>query len=815
MEVDKALRWMIKHNLQNPTHPKTYADVARKLKRRYTVEQIKERDDFLKEVVVEGFDVKIKKWDLHSTIGLNWLNDEVINFYRELLLERENASPQNIYIHNTFFMTKLLQGGYDHNNVKKWLKRKNVDLFSLRLLLIPMNLNGGHWTLATIDVPNGTITYYDSMGGSEDEALENLKRYVADEHLAHKKKPLPEEYKIRIVNTGRNVPQQNNCSDCGVFMCQFMNYLATNDAFNFGQRDMPHLRLKMVLEILNKRLFDFPDAALTGGRGDKHKSKKQLEEKKKRKQLEESGEKALEVKKPEEKKKRDEKKKPALLEEKKPEEKKAPAAPSSAQYVWPMQQIDGKLDDATDSDAADYLLHDVRGNGNCFHYAFLRASKAKNIEPGKSKLPEEFDPTKKVLLKSGKIKPHDTSMRALKKDFKKLFENEKVTQCKAFQDMFSLVDINRKQFERNLTKNKEQIEYTPGLHDALFQCLYNVKLRVYYESVGWVGSFADANPHAADVINLFYEPETKETSGHYMWLEPLQGKLSGGVKDVQLKNLGFDAAWFGSIATTTLANHRKRLEVLATAMPDADLVKDIDRIVAFVEKRYQAPFNVYSTLRKVLRQLAPHSSAYELIRSKPTGYTKKQPKLLQRKKNANEKKLWMEWPTIDRSTAKLYKKVKEGNGTDEDLEDLLRLGLYVYNDPRRNDYHNMKMGRGSDKSINFCDLKRRMFVFNEYKTAKFYNTQEIPISDRLVKIIRWHQKRFKYEYLVAPTALTTSQFTDRMKATTKRRLGKEIGSRMLRKIFLTFKLEDPIKKMMVRARKMGHNFSESLQYIRV
>lgn len=790
MEVDKTLRWMIKHNLQNPTHPKTYTDVARRLKGRYTVEQIKVRDDFLKEVVVEGFGVKMKKWDLHSTIGLNWLNDEVINFYRELLLERENASPQNIYIHNTFFMTKLLQGGYNYENVKKWLKRKKVDLFSLRLLLIPMNLNGGHWTLATIDVPNGTITYYDSMGGSEDDALESLKRYVADEHLAHKKRPLPEGYKIRIVNTGRNVPQQNNCSDCGVFMCQFMNYLATNDAFNFGQRDMPRLRLKMVLEILNKRLFDFPDSAkksMTGGRGDKHKS----EEKKKRKQLddEKSG-------------------------EKKPEGKKARAAQLSAQYVWPMQQIDGKLDDATDRDAADYLLHDVRGNGNCFHYAFLRASRAKNIEPGKSKLPEGFDPTKKDLLKSGKIKPHDTSMRALKKDFKKLFENEKVKQCKAFQDMLPVVDINRKQFERNLTKNKEQIEYTPGLHDALFKCLYNVKLRVYYEGVGWVGSFAEANPNAADVINLFYEPETKETSGHYMWLEPLKDKLSGGVKDVRLKNLGFDAAWFGSIASTTLANHRKRLEVLATAMPDAYLVEDIDRIVAYVEKRYRAPFNVYSTLRKVLRQLAPDSSAYELIRKKPTGY-KKEPKLLQRRKNANEKKLWMEWPTIDRATAKLYKKVKEGTGSDEDLEDLLRLGLYVYNDPRRNDYHNMKMGFGSDKTINYCDLKRRMFVFHEYKTAKFYKTQEIPISDRLVKIIRWHQKRFKYEYLMAPTALTTSQFTDRMKATTKRRLGKEIGSRMLRKIFLTFKLEDPIKKMMVRARKMGHNFSESLQYIRV
>ena len=101
------------------------------------------------------------------------------------------------------------------------------------------------------------------MSRYEDDAtkiaamLEDLKRYVADEHLAHKKKPLSEEYKIRIVNTGQIIPQQKNGSDCGVFLCQFMNYLATNDAFNFGQRHMRQLRFKMVVEILNKRLFDW------------------------------------------------------------------------------------------------------------------------------------------------------------------------------------------------------------------------------------------------------------------------------------------------------------------------------------------------------------------------------------------------------------------------------------------------------------------------------------------------------------------------------------------------------------------------------
>ena len=182
----------------------------------------------------------------------------------------------------------------------------------------------------------------------------------------------------------------------------------------------------------------------------------------------------------------------------------------------------------------------------------------------------------------------------------------------------------------------------------------------------------------------------------------------------------------------------------------------------------------------------------------------------------NEKKLWIEWSKIDRTTAKLYDDVKKGKATeDHNLQDLLMLGLYVYNHPRRNDYHNMKMGTGSDQNMNYCDLKKGMFVFNEYKTAKWYKTQEIPISKRLQKIIHLHQKRFNYDFLVAPVELSTSQFTDLMKVTTKRMLGKPLGSRMLRKIYITFTTKKPLEEMMKRAKEMGHNWKQSLRYIRV
>ena len=487
--------------------------------------------------------------------------------------------------------------------------------------------------------------------------------------------------------------------------------------------------------------------------------------------------------------------------------------------VWPLNEVHGTLEDSTSMDSADYMLHNVRGDGNCFYYALLRASKAKNVEPGKSKWDDTvgFSATEEQLLKNREIKPPRKAMRALKKDFKKLFENEKVKKCATFQENVSNAAVDKKEFQKNLVQNKCYIQYIPGIHDVLFHCLYGIKLRVYNGGVGaWDGRYQDEDPRAVDVVNLYFFPETEEEDGHYMWLEPVTTLQGGEDDDIQLKDLVFDSTWFGAVADTTLANHRKRLEILQHAMPDAYLVKDIDQIVAYIEKRYKAPFNVYSTLRKVLRKVAPTSAANQLIRKKPTRSSRNN-KQLMRQRSPNEKKLWVEWPTIDRVTAKLYKKVKQKQGTDEDYHDLLLLGLYVYNDPRRNDYHNMKMGAGSGGGThqNYCDLKNRVFIFHEYKTAKFYKTQRIPISDRLVKIIRWYHDRFGYDYLVAPTPLTTSQFTDRMKATTKRRLGKELGSRMLRKIFITFKSRDQVKEMMDRAKKMGHNFHQSLSYIRV
>ncbi|XP_066470839.1 sentrin-specific protease 1 isoform X2 [Tiliqua scincoides] len=124
------------------------------------------------EVLSEAFRLTITRKDIQTLNNLNWLNDEIINFYMNMLMERSKQKGfPTVHAFNTFFFTKLKTAGYQA--VKRWTKK--VDIFSVDVLLVPIHL-GVHWCLAVIDFRKSTITYYDSMGGMNSEACKILLR---------------------------------------------------------------------------------------------------------------------------------------------------------------------------------------------------------------------------------------------------------------------------------------------------------------------------------------------------------------------------------------------------------------------------------------------------------------------------------------------------------------------------------------------------------------------------------------------------------------------------------------------------------------
>lgn len=49
-----------------------------------------------------------------------------------------------------------------------------------------------------------------------------------------------------------DVPQQNNSSDCGVFVCKFIEYVSQDREFNFTCADMPRFRREIAVELIRK-----------------------------------------------------------------------------------------------------------------------------------------------------------------------------------------------------------------------------------------------------------------------------------------------------------------------------------------------------------------------------------------------------------------------------------------------------------------------------------------------------------------------------------------------------------------------------------
>ncbi|KAJ0388706.1 hypothetical protein ATCC90586_010716 [Pythium insidiosum] len=71
-------------------------------------------------------------------LPLQWLNDEVINFWFQMLADRDAALvkrgdlPKASHFFNSFFYTKVSEGGYNF---------MNVDLFAMDKIFVPVNVS--------------------------------------------------------------------------------------------------------------------------------------------------------------------------------------------------------------------------------------------------------------------------------------------------------------------------------------------------------------------------------------------------------------------------------------------------------------------------------------------------------------------------------------------------------------------------------------------------------------------------------------------------------------------------------------------------
>ncbi|KAF2474573.1 cysteine proteinase [Lindgomyces ingoldianus] len=163
-------------------------------------------------------DVRVTKLDVDS-IKHDWLTDNAIAFWEEYL-EREELSrvPAAQIVLLRPSMSFMLMNTPDPLTLKEVLPNfsKTTHIF------LPINDNrdvnlaegGSHWSLLLVSIIDGVSFHYDSLAPCNDMEARNTSAKL--EVLLGKK--------LGFIHMSDS-PQQENGSDCGVFVCLLMKHL--------------------------------------------------------------------------------------------------------------------------------------------------------------------------------------------------------------------------------------------------------------------------------------------------------------------------------------------------------------------------------------------------------------------------------------------------------------------------------------------------------------------------------------------------------------------------------------------------------------
>ncbi|XP_077471981.1 sentrin-specific protease 5-like isoform X2 [Stigmatopora argus] len=235
----------------------------------------------------------------------NWLNDQVINTYGELIMD---AAQHKVHFLNTFFHRKLVAKGFD--GVKRWTKQVPPNPASgpwvtraivlkpnvLRVLLlqcIPRRSLARRWICSPRiwcwcpsiwsftgvwwrwicaarkspcwiptnwlrnksrrSIPNRGLGRRSSAEGGHAFFCpsQNILQYLTEEAMEKRRPSFVDGWKLSL---DENVPQQSTENDCGVFVLEYSRCLALAHPLRFSQRDIPEIRRRIYKELCERKL---------------------------------------------------------------------------------------------------------------------------------------------------------------------------------------------------------------------------------------------------------------------------------------------------------------------------------------------------------------------------------------------------------------------------------------------------------------------------------------------------------------------------------------------------------------------------------
>lgn len=175
------------------------------------------------------------------------------------------------------------------------------------------------------------------------------------------------------------------------------------------------------------------------------------------------------------------------------------------------------------------------------------------------------------------------------------------------------------------------------------------------------------------------------------------------------------------------------------------------------------------------------------------------------------------YKSLERKVAPLFKLSQPSKKELDLMQDYVILSLYVLIPPRRlMDYTKFKVRSVDNETDNY--MEKRQFVFNQYKTAKKYNRQEVAIPQKLRNIVNKWSELNNSDYLLVDDngkPFSAPKLTLRLNRIFG---GRKISVNQLRHTYITDTVMQNVPaltKLDKVAKDMGHSVEEALLYKKV
>lgn len=180
-----------------------------------------------KQIIARTKSCRLDNIDINlDCLEKDWLTDEIINHYLKIHAMRN----KHVYLMNTFFYNKLMQGHtYNKDNGTSFLKNITDDHVCI---LFPLHVNDSHWILVCADMKTATMYVLDStyIPSETPSCIRYIMRFL-DEAVS-----TCEKWKMHHLKD--TVAQQDNSSDCGVYCCMFARVIM--ESYNISACFPPH-----------------------------------------------------------------------------------------------------------------------------------------------------------------------------------------------------------------------------------------------------------------------------------------------------------------------------------------------------------------------------------------------------------------------------------------------------------------------------------------------------------------------------------------------------------------------------------------------